>query len=1009
MGSISWNDWRLQALAAVLAVVVAYCVFPLLLYLALAASSVILGAALAILRGSYQRRRRETCPRPPEPNIEGVLSRVKVYPPPTVKPVIWSPTVDAQIHKVIHLSLKHHAIPTYQIVGKDEDAFFKSVLPEVWKTLGVLLTRVGQIDMMKLASQDTVEALRVHYKHFRGIHYRDSATAQFVPDLQLYPYLESPEHETNFLRQAVEVLLCVSLSKDILQCMPLRVLIREYFTCQLLQPTIEMICDPDYINQKLVAYLTRREEAAKSAQKKYRYSATYEDFMKHINKCEDVMELHQIRQLIITDIIQAKAVFKMKTSRSTGIQATGITISADKARSLMQRNLELYINQLGTAKMKCERLIRKLGGEAEDVPTAAGEKTLTSETQWDVPRSPGIPFETIMRNEAARGHFLQFLEQCSFDHLLRFWSSAEALKATSSDSLHKKIKNVYDEFLGPSAPNAVYVVASELVLDVEKYLSGDSDTSSCMASLARGQEDIYTELQEQFYASFLFSENYRDLMQHGVEGGESPFASVTRISDPSRSESPALDPSLDDSRHKQKLKSLKIRLEEKDDELAAMPEKVQSSSLAQRKKAIVRDRGILEEDIKKLEHYIERTEEWFGTVGQWNVEIHSVDLNKSEKHDKDPLFIIVVARPHARKEDHFSKIPAGPTDGLESTSLSSLDDPRLPDAEKDRGSEASETADLMSLSSSEDSEGIRDHTHSSAGWVVGRQLSEFQELHSKVEQIATSLQFPPLPKWLIPFQKPDAHSNYWNKYRMALQSYLRRVLKDDRLQESEEVFNFLSPASENLRKSSAVPPEKKRSFPLSMPGMGMLSSVPGMGKFSKDRDRDHDESKEDSVVDHMWLLMTEVFELEEWSRVLRKQLIELLQLTFGKSIDTEMQEFVNWAKSEPMMVYYLQTFQSSMWPDGKPAAPSPTRSDEQKAVTKEEARQKFLKNIPQSLQTILGQRNCQIGFQKIFDALQDSKANKQLFYSVFELLMYALVPALERVEVDEATADWKAA
>ena len=999
MGSISCNDWRLHALAGVLAVVVVYYVFPLLLYLVLAVSAVILGAAFAVLKGNYQLRRRETCPRPPEPNIDGVLSRVKVYPPPTVKPVIWSPTVDAQIHEVINLTLKHHAIPTYQMVAKDEDAFLKSVLPEVWSVLRVLLGRVGQIDMMKLVSQDAVEALRVHYKHFRGMHYRDST--QFAPDLQLYPYLESPEHETNFLRQAVEVLLCVSLSKDILECTPIRVLIREYITCQLLQPTIEMMCDPDYINQKLVAYLTRREEAAKSAQKKYRYSATYEDFMKHINKCEDVMELHEIRQLIITDIIQAKAVFKMKTSRSTGIQATGITISADKARSLMQRNLELYINQLGTAKMKCERLIRKLGGEAEDVPTA-GEKI--TESQWEMP--PGIPFETIMRSEAARTHFLQFLEHCGFDHLLRFWISAEALKLTPSDSLHKKIKNLFDEFLSPSAPSAIYVT-SEMVPEVQKYLNGDSNASSCMASLSRGQEDMYVELQEQFYISFIWSENYRDLMQQGVEGGESPFGSITRASDPSRSESPALDPLVDDSRHRQKLKSLKMKLEEKEDELAAMPEKVQSSSLAQRKKAIVKDRTVLEEDIKKLEHYIDRTEEWFGTIGQWNVEIHSVDLSKNEKYDKDPLFIIVVARPHAGSEETFSKILADPTEGLESASRSMLDEPEMPDSRLEGSSETSETAGYISVDGSEASEdSVGRMHHSSAGWVVGRQLSEFQDLHSKVVQISPSLLFPPLPKWLIPFQKPDAQSSYWMKYRIALQSYLRRVLKDDRLQESEEVFNFLSPASENLRKSSAVPPEKKKSFHLSMPGMGMLSNIPGMGMFSKDRD--HDEPKEDSVVDHVWLLMTEVFELEEWSRVLRKQLIELMQLTFGKSIDREMQEFMNWAKSEPMMVYYLQTFQASMWPGGKPAVPSPTRSDEQKARTKEEARQKFLKNTPQSLQTILGQRNCQIGFQKIFDALQDSKANKQLFYSVFELLMYALVPALEKVEVDETAADWKA-
>ena len=974
-------EWRLHILVAIVAVVLVLKIFlPSLLYLGFALLAVLCGAALAVVQGDYQRRRKVTYPRPPEPKTESLLSRVKVYPPPSVKPTLLSSNVDAHIQAVIELTLKCHVVPTYAKVGRDHEAFFGSVVPEVWSALSILLKQSGKIDTMKLITQDVVQALRVHFERFRGMHFQGPQDPQLLPkfpNLELFPYLESHERELNFLRQASEVLLCVCLSKVNLECTPIRVVVREYLACHILQPTIEMICDPDYINQKLLAYLIRQEQAMKSAEKKFAYT-TYEEFAKHINKCEDIVELQQIRQFIITDIIQAKAVHKMKTSRATGLHGGQfpIPIPASKVKTLMERDLEVYITQLGTLKTVCERQIRKWGGE--DYSSSSTE-TVTEPQQSDMP--PGIPFETIMWNETARDHFSSFLGHCGFDHLLKFWIAVEDFKSSSVDASHKNVKSIYDLFLSSSAAGSVYADPS-LVASVELYLSGES--VSCTDSLDAMQQSIYEELLNQFYRSFIKSENYRELMHSENYRGEGPEGSVSSLvhrSEASRSESP----SMDDSRYKQKLKTLKVKLEEKVDQLAVMPEHVQSSSsLAMRKKSLQKGRYLLEEEIKKLEHYIEHTEEWFDTVGKWSVEIHSVDLAREESNDEDPLFIIVVHRPNPS----LSRIAES------RSSLSSVDS--LQGQQEGAEGEGS-IASCEEEATSDDYEEIDSAFQSRAGWVLGRRLSEFQQMHSKVVEICPNLQFPPRPTWLNPFQRPDAQSRYWQKYRAALQSYIHTVLQDDRLQESEEVFNFLSPASEHLRKSSSISPEKKRhSFPLAVPGMGII--------FSKDH-KDHEEGKEDSIADHMYLLVSEVFELDAWSRVLRKQLMELVQLTFGKSIDRELQEFTNWVVSEPMLIFYLETFQNAMWPDGKPAPPVPTRSDEQKAHTKEEARKRFLKSGPQALQTVLGQRNCQIGYQKIFNALQDPRANKQLFYSLFEILLYALVPELETVEIEESPLD----
>ena len=1002
MEQLKIKDWRVGVAVGALSAVVLHFTFPLLLFLAFAVVFILLGAILALFPTKYERRTRDSFPQPPKPNIEGTLSKVKVYPPSAVRPTLFTASVDSHIQEVLELTLTHYAIPTYKMVARDEQAFFRSVTPVVWTTLSALTQRASQIDMMK-TTQDMVKALRTHFEHFRGFHFQHVHTK--FPQLQLYPYLDSPEHELNFLRQACEVLLCISLPKEHLQCTSIRVLIREYLTGQILQPTIEMMCDPDYINQKLLAYLTRREEAVKSASTKY-HSRTFEVFVKNIKKIDDILELHQMRQFIITDIIQAKAVQKMKNTRVKGLGGGGfpIPIPAEKAKSLMERDLRVYVNQLVTAKTVCERQIRKLGGEDHETDGTQTSSDKFYESSQMTENITLLPFDVIINNRIAQKFFLDFLQDCGFAHLLQFWIDTKKVNTKDhSDSLHKVVRDILDRYLVHSAESSLYA-DEEVVAEIQAHMQGE--IVKCVPIILGIRSEVFMELQEQFYPSFTCSVGYRDLLQQiaGAAEGDNPdLKELGKFSEGAIGEAMALDPTSDDSQHRIKLQTLKMELEETDDMLATMPENVGSSSLAQRKKALNKDRLYLNDEIKKLEHYIDHTEEWFGTIGKWSVDVHTVDL--SAENEKDPLFVIVVHRPQFSQRQKLDSIEdEGETKAHSSehwvvqdekrrkrhntTPTSNFSPTKLLPNRSQRSASTGSEGDMSYDVVDESDEALSQQQQ--AGWVVGRRLTDFEQLHLKVAEISPTLQLPPLPKRLNPFHKPDSDSKYWQKYRLALQSYLINILRDTRLQESEEVFNFLSPASENLRQSSLIHPErKKHSFSLSVP------------LFSKD-------DEESTITEHMYALMSEIFELDEWSRVLRKQLMDLVQLTYGKNIHRSVQESINWLVSEPMLTFYLETFRDSLWPNGQPAPPSPIRSDEQKQLTKYEAKKKFLKSSPQGIQTILGQRNCQIGLQKIFEALQDPRANKQLFYALFELLLYALVPELESVEIEDTLADWKA-
>lgn len=994
------QNWKLQVLLSLFSIVIIYYILPMLIYFIFILLAIVGGALLAVIYqpGPYKRRDKDTFPRPTVPHVDVPLSKVKPYPPPSLKPKLLSPRIDACLQEVLTLTLKYHVIPTYKRIGQDDEAFFKSITPNIWSVLLTLLQRIGKVNTMKLVSQDVVQLLRAHFENFRGIHYRDPVPLNKFPDLSQFPYLESPEQELNFLRQVSEVLLCICLPRELLECTPVRVLIKEYFVCCILQPTIDMICDPDYINQKMLVHLIKKEQASERGKKPtvYKYK-DFEDFMSQINKCEDVEELQILRQQIITDIIQARAVYKMKQSHMTGLHGKQfpIPIPAEKLKVLMGRDLELYIRQLGTAKTSCDRQLRKQGGEEYDEESTPILGTSLEDSQQGE-RPLGIPFETIMKNEVTRMFFLRFLEDCGCSHLLCFWLAAVKVEGETGVAFSSDISKLYEDYLSPLSSELVHV-KPELLKPIEDFLLGkEEDAGTCIASLSKLKESVYEEMREGFYQNFIWSDHFRELMHQntssGVEGAFNPLDNIFVGSDSHTDE---------ESHHRKRLDYLKAKLEGKDRELSLMPVHVQSSqSLSQRKRSLQKDRFHLREEIKKLEHYLDHTEEWFDTIGQWSVEVHSVDLKED---DKNPLFIMIVHR-LANRRRYTSDSGHGPQENQSdlTQSIAWQHHQQHKQVQSD-GSSMPDSDDTWSEISSESSGSM---LQSRSGWVLGRHLSEFEKLHEKVAEICPNVHFPPLPKWLNPFQRPDAGSTYWQKYRVALQAYLCQVLKDERLKECEEVFNFVSSASDNIMNKSTVQPEKKNRFSLS--NVPVIHSIPGLQRFSVKDSQPEDSAKDlDSTAEYVYLLVSEIFELDHFSKVLRRQLVDLVQLTYGKSIDREVQDTLNWVFSEPMLIFYLETFKNGMWPGGMPGPPPPTRSDESKAATKEEARGKFLKSSPQALQTLLGQRNCQIGMRKIFELLQDPKGNKQLFYALFEVLLYSIVPELEQVELDDDSTDWK--
>lgn len=210
---------------------------------------------------------------------------------------------------------------------------------------------------------------------------------------------------------------------------------------------------------------------------------------------------------------KAKAVQRMKETSSTGLRVSNlpVAVSADKAKMLMERDLKLYITQLTTAKGVCERQIRKFGGEDYQQDHLEGEQLRS-----DFPRP--IPFDTVMMNQKCLSYFLKFLDRNRYGDLLLFWQDVQILSL--SDEVFQRTKYIYSKYLAAGGESSIYpdsnlLATLEASLQTESFTSGD--THPCVEELKQIQNSVYTELHEQHYESFLYSEDFKEFMEGETE------------------------------------------------------------------------------------------------------------------------------------------------------------------------------------------------------------------------------------------------------------------------------------------------------------------------------------------------------------------------------------------------------------------------------------------------------------------------------------------------------------
>ncbi|XP_040190092.1 sorting nexin-25 [Rana temporaria] len=851
------------------------------------------------------------------------MQPVNVHEPVHLRRVVICHSMDKALKEVFDYSYRDYVLSWYGDLSKDDGQLYHLLLDDFWELARQLRCRFAHIDIVKVVCNDVVKNLLTHFCDLKAANTRqDEQPRPFA----LHPCLKTTEEELRFLQTCAQVLvLCLVPARDA-QSRSLRIVLSEILATKVLKPLVELLSDPDYINQMLLSQLEYREQVNERHKKTYTYAPSYEEFVKLITNSSDIEFLKQLRYQIVVEIIQATTIGsfpQMKRHKDS----KGKETAAMKADLLRARNMKRYINQLTVAKKQCEKRIKLLGGPAYD------QQDDGTSDDSDCPQSQKIiQFDDILSNSSFREHFRTYMEKIDMRALISFWESVEYLKNANKSEIPQLVGEIYQNFFVESKE---IQVEKPLYKEIQQSLVGNKG----IEVFSKVQADVYETLKDRFYPSFIVSDLYEQLIR---QEDTSSCLCVSDDKDEANLVCEGVEEILDEcssgiteqaSYAVNKLRQLTEKLEYKRQALSSIinapkPDKKIVSKL---KDEIAQ----MEKEQSDLDLHISRTDLWCENLGMWRALINISEVSE-ENGEQMPLYFVLVSLPESNDSD-------------------------------------------------------------SRNWTVLRRLSEFQNLHRKLSECFPSLkkvQLPSLSK--IPFKSVD--QKFLEKSKAQLNNFLQKLLSDERLYQSEVLYAFLSPSPEHLKVIDVQ--GKKSSFSLA----SFLERLPGEF-FSHQEDETEEDSdlsdygddldgKKDALAEPCFMLIVEIFELRGMFKWVRKTLIALVQITFGRTINKQIRDTVNWIFSEQMLVYYINVFRDAFWPNGKLAPPKTSRTELQCQETKQKAQQKLLENIPDALQNLVGQQNARHGIIKIFNALQENRANKHLLYVLMEVCLLELCPEL---------------
>ncbi|CAF2350895.1 unnamed protein product [Rotaria sp. Silwood2] len=513
------------------------------------------------------------------------------------------------IDQICDLLLEDLVLSWYKNISYEQTTFTQTLKQEIHLIVSNIKTRCAQVDWVKFISNDLVELFADHYQQVR----RATLYPEEYP-FRLHAYLETNEIENDYLRVMNEALLLLLLPSSYSSTLALRHLLREIFVFKIFKPTINLICEPDYLNENILYQIDQLNSNNEQKLRKFTLASNYENFIKLIETSNDLDKLEQFWNYIVTEIMQATAIrnlLKEGVISNDNHQARLGT----KGELLMKRDLPKYLNQLRRAKIVCERHITANGGRSYLLVDASTNKINLANRKI-------LSLNMILSCITGRHYLHQFLETFGTHTLVKFWYDVWKLRSAPSHERHRVATNIYKTYI---------TLFGSAVRDEIDNATAEPD------AFYHGQAIVYRVLQRDYYVSFLVSKQYdafcrtfdpADLKNFDLKeqllGWSTPISADENDdhTDDNRilqqSELTTEEPSESVPK---RLADLRNQLSNKQYALTAAKEAstFDTTVLA----SLERDCIDLHQEISTLECLLENVDLWWSYMGQWQAQILS--------------------------------------------------------------------------------------------------------------------------------------------------------------------------------------------------------------------------------------------------------------------------------------------------------------------------------------------------------------------------------------------------
>lgn len=243
-----------------------------------------------------------------------------------------------------------------------------------------------------------------------------------------------------------------------------------------------------------------------------------------------------------------------------------------------------------------------------------------------------------------------------------------------------------------------------------------------------------------------------------------------------------------------------------------------------------------------------------------------------------------------------------------------------------------------------------------SGWVITHTLDEIKNLYINLKG-CKSAGYPCTFPVLTPKDGAQMEES-----KELVGDFLNFVLRDKTLSQSEHVYRFFNPSCEQLY-------------------LNTQSKKKGAEQI--------DDKNKDSIAIPFYTLLGEIFEIHGHLQWLRRQIIFLVRITFGSTIERQIYRAMGWAGSEQQVFWYIQCFKTAMWGD------YPVSTELSDPVKREHLRGKvrmsLLNTPPHLLNVLFGTNKTRKGLAKILDTMEMRSHTKHCVYTVLELVLLHLI------------------